>query len=58
MNIVHRNDGDLIIRSGSALIYMNYMRGYGADIHDVVPFPGVQIGIRLPRESFEWEEAG
>jgi len=56
VNIVHRHDGDLVIRSGTAMIYMNHMRGYGVDVHEVVPFAGVQIGIRLPRESFEWEE--
>jgi len=56
VSIVNRHDGDLVIRSGSAMIYMDHMRGYGVDVHDVVPFAGVQIGIRLPRESFEWED--
>ena len=47
--LVRRWDGLLVIRSGEALLYMDPERG---DIYDAPFFPGVQIGLRLPRRVF------
>ena len=47
--LVNRWDGLLVIRSGEALLYMDVERG---DIYDTPYFPGVQIGLRLPRRVF------
>jgi len=47
--LVRRWDGLLVIRSGEALLYMDAERG---DVYDAPYFPGVQIGVRLPRRVF------
>jgi len=46
-------EGTLAIRSGEAVLYMDSERG---DIYDSPPFPGVQIGLRLPRHVLGVEE--
>ncbi len=43
-------DGTVAVRSGSALLFHDPERG--ADIHDVAPFPGVQIALVIPRRVF------
>ena len=48
-SLVRRWDGLLAIRSGEALLYMDAERG---DVYDAPYFPGVQIGVRLPRRVF------
>lgn len=47
-------DGTIAVRSGSALLYHDPERG--ADIHDVAPFPGVQIALCVPRRVFGIDE--
>ena len=47
--LVRAWDGLLAIRSGEALLYMDAERG---DVYDAPYFPGVQIGVRLPRRVF------
>ena len=47
-------DGTIAIRSGSALLYHDPERG--ADVHDVAPFPGVQIALCIPTRVFGIEE--
>ncbi|UCF09534.1 MAG: hypothetical protein JSW65_05575 [Candidatus Bipolaricaulota bacterium] len=47
-------DGTLAVRSGEAVLFMDAERG---DIYDSPPFPGVQIGLRLPRRVLGVEEA-
>ena len=47
--IVRAWDGVFVLRSGSALAYFDELSG---DVVDVGWFPGVQIGIRLPRRVF------
>ncbi len=42
--------GEFIVRSGSSL-YVAYEGD--ATFHDVVPFPGMQVCLRLPRKLFE-----
>jgi len=43
-------DGTIAVRSGSALLFHDPERG--ADIHDVAPFPGVQIALVIPQRIF------
>ena len=43
-------DGTIAIRSGSALLYHDPERG--AEVHDVAPFPGVQIALCIPTRVF------
>ena len=43
-------DGTIAVRSGNALLYHNPERG--ADVHDVAPFPGVQIALCIPTRVF------
>ena len=47
--IVRSWDGTLAVRSGTALLYFNEA---GGDIYDVPEFPGLQLGLRLPRHIF------
>jgi len=47
--LVRKWDGLLAIRSGEALLYMDAEQG---DVYDAPYFPGVQIGVRLPRRVF------
>jgi hypothetical protein len=44
--IVRSWDGTFAVRSGDALLYFD---DKGGDVYDVPDFPGVQIGLRLPR---------
>jgi hypothetical protein len=44
--IVRSWDGTFAVRSGDALLYFD---DKGADVYDVPEFPGVQLGLRLPR---------
>jgi hypothetical protein len=52
--LVRMWDGALAIRSGEAVLFMDSERG---DIYDSPPFPGLQIGLRLPRHVLGIEEA-
>ena len=47
-------DGTIAVRTGSALLYHDPERG--ADIHDVPPFPGVQIALVIPQRFFGIED--
>jgi len=47
-------DGTIAVRTGSALLYHDPERG--ADIHDVAPFPGVQIALVIPQRFFGIED--
>jgi len=47
--VVRSWDGVFALRSGTALLYFNTE---GGDIYDVPEFPGVQLGLRLPRHVF------
>ena len=58
VNIAHRLDGAIVVRSGSAMIFLDYMTGWMSDTYEVPAFPGVQIGLRLPRRLFESEDVG
>ena len=44
--IVRSWDGTLAVRSGDALLYFD---DKGGDVYDVPEFPGLQLGLRLPR---------
>jgi len=44
--IVRSWDGTLAVRSGNALLYFDET---GGDVYDVPEFPGLQLGLRLPR---------
>jgi hypothetical protein len=52
--LVRSWDGVLAIRSDDAVLYMDAERG---DVYESPPFPGVQIGLRLPRRVLGIEEA-
>jgi hypothetical protein len=45
-DLVRSWDGVFALRSGKALYYFD---SQGGDIYDVPAFPGVQLGLRLPR---------
>jgi len=51
--LVRTWQGTLAIRTGDALLHMDAERG---DVYDSPPFPGVQIGVRLPRRVLGIEE--
>jgi len=44
--IVRSWDGTFAVRSGDALLYFD---DKGGDVYDVPDFPGLQLGLRLPR---------
>lgn len=48
-NLVRSWDGVFALRSGSALYYFDPR---GGDVYGVPTFPGVQLGLRLPRHVF------
>jgi anti-sigma regulatory factor (Ser/Thr protein kinase) len=52
-DLVRRWEGTLAIRSGDAVLYMDAERG---DVYESPAFPGVQIGLRLPRHVLGVEE--
>ena len=58
VNIAHRLDGAIVIRSGRAMIFLDYMTAWMSETYEVPDFPGVQIGLRLPRRIFEGEDVG
>ena len=58
VNIAHRLDGAIVIRSGRAMIFLDYMTAWMSETYEVPDFPGVQIGLRLPRTIFEGEDVG
>jgi hypothetical protein len=43
-------DGRIAVRTGRALLTHDPVRG--SEIHDVAPFPGVQIALSIPRRVF------
>jgi len=45
-DLIHSWDGVFALRTGRALYYFD---SRGGDVYDVPAFPGVQLGLRLPR---------